>query len=416
MNTKKRSYHPYIPLLYNLGKLENDFICQIPVSTLYEWKSKDFNSLFGADLVTNHFPDFDLMNDFITHKNFAQIIKSVYRIFIIYQTIFNTLKTKRTQLKKHQKIIINTIVQIKDSIGFDKALKAFDLSHQQFYRWKNKVNCTIDNRFLCRRKHPLQLAEKEIKVLKKYLSDPCYTYWPLSSVYWMMQRNMDAFMSLTTFYKYAQLFNFNRIKPDCRNKKHALGIRASKPFEILHADVTVFKPMDNTKVYIYFIVDNYSRNILAWKASLKLSAKITFENLREVYEKYNLKKKHDIIFMTDDGSENKAEVDDYIESINLQRLIAQKDITFSNSIIEAVNRKIKYEFLYCKPISDFTDTERCLEKDIPDYSNRPHSALFGLTPNEVTYGAIPDKERFKHQKQLARAILIMENTNCTNCK
>ena len=416
MKHPKRAYHPYIPILFNLGKLENDFICQIPVSTLYEWKSKDFNSLFGADQVANHFPDFDLMNDFITHKNFAQIIKSVYRIFIVYQTIFNNLKPKRKQLKKHQKIIINTIVQIKDSIGFDKALKAFNLSHQQFYRWKNKVNCTIDYRFLCKKKHPMQLSVKETKIIKKYLSDDRFTYWPLSSIYYTMLRNKDAFMSLTTFYKYAYLFDYVRHKPLCRNKKHTLGIRASKPFEILHADVTIYKPLDNTKVYIYFIVDNFSRSILGWKASLTLSAKISFENLREVYEKYNLNSKPDCIFMTDDGSENKAEVDEYIKETMLDHFIAQKDVFYSNSMVESSFCKLKYQFLFTRNLADFNETYRYMETVIPECGNRPLSALYGLTPNEVMNGTIPDKNLFKHQKQLSKSNRIMENKQCIDCQ
>jgi len=40
----KRSYHPYIPLLYNLGVLDHDFTKQIPSSTLHEWINKDFDS------------------------------------------------------------------------------------------------------------------------------------------------------------------------------------------------------------------------------------------------------------------------------------------------------------------------------------------------------------------------------------
>lgn len=412
----KRSYHPYIPLLYNLGVLENEFTNQISTSTLHEWKNKDFDSLFGSDQVAKHIPAFDLMDDYITKKKLAKIINATYRIYHIYSNFYNNLKIKRSQIEKHQKQIVCTVENIKETIGFDKALKAFRISHQQFYRWKNKVNCKLSNKFLCRKTHPLQLSIKEIKTIKFYLFNNDYIFWSLSSIYYKMLRNNDAFMSLTTFYKYAQLLNFKRLKPNCRNKKYSLGIRASKAFEILHADVTIFKPLDNIKIYIYFIVDNYSRNILGWKASLKLSAKTSFENLQEVYEKYNLKNRSDTILMTDDGSENKAEVDEYIENINMQRLIAQKDVIFSNSIVEAVNNKFKYQFLFIKNLANFTETYNYLKVAIPEYSNRPHSALFGLTPNEVTFGAIPDKDLFKPQKLLAKSIRIIENKQCKECE
>ena len=414
MVNTKRSYHPYIPLLYNLGVLEKKFTNQISTSTLYEWKNKDFDSMFGSDQVTQYIPKFELLNDYISKKEFTKIINASYRIYNIYSKVYG--KIKRSQLEKHQKQIVCTIENIKETIGFDKTLKAFHISSQQFYRWKNKVNCKVYEKFLCRKQHPLQLSLKEIKTIKSYLFNNYYAFWALSSIYYKMLRNSDAFMSLTTFYKYAGLLNFKRLKPNCRNKKYSLGIRASKAFEILHADVTIFKPLDNIKIYIYFIVDNYSRNILGWKASLKLSAKISFENLREVYEKYNLKNRTDTILMTDDGSENKAELDDYIDSVNMQRLIAQKDVIFSNSIVEAVNNKFKYQFLFIKNLANFTETYNYLKVAIPEYSNRPHSALFGLTPDEVTYGAIPNKDLFKPQKLLAKTIRIIENKQCKECE
>ncbi len=412
----KRTYHPYIPILYNLGVLEKGFVQEISSSTLYEWKIKDFDSLYGIDQVTKHVPQFDLLNDYITKKSLSKIINATYRIYHVYSKIYSEIRFKRTSIEKYQKQIVCTIENIKGTIGFDKALKAFHITYQQFYRWKNKVNCSLNEKFLCRKRHPLQLSVKELRIVKSYLFNPEYTFWPIASIYYMMLRNKHAFMSLTTFYKYARLFSFKRQKPDCRNKKYSTGIRASKPFEILHADVTIFKPLDNTKVYIYFIVDNFSRNILGWKASLKLSAKTSFENLQEVYNKYNIKSKTGAVLMTDDGSENKAEVDEYIQSIHMKRLIAQKDIIYSNSMVESAFYRLKYQFLFTKNLSDFPETYKYLEIAIPEYKNRPLSALFGLTPNEVCEGAIPDMNGFKPQKQYSKTIRIIENQQCKECE
>jgi hypothetical protein len=32
---------------------------------------------------------------------------------------------------------------------------------------------------------------------------------------------------------------------------------------------------------------------------------------------------------------------------------------------------------------------------VPDFNNKPHSALFGLTPKEVFNGMLPDKDMYK---------------------
>ena len=149
-----------------------------------------------------------------------------------------------------------------------------------------------------------------------------------------------------------------------------------------------------------FIADNFSRKILAWKASLCYSAKYTFKNLKEVYEKYKIQTaQSNIEFMVDDGSENKAEVDTFINTAKINKVIAQKDTIFSNSIacpelvsgIEAVNKRIIYDFLFPGELQNFEQTVKQLEKAVKEYNNKPYQPLFDLTPNEVFNGSIPDK-------------------------
>ena len=123
--------------------------------------------------------------------------------------------------------------------------------------------------------------------------------------------------------------------------------------------------------------------------------------------------------MVDNGSENKGEVSIAIDNqeIKLKKLIAQKDICFSNSMIESVNKKMKYNFLFRQNLLDFNHVERFLETAVEQYNNRPHSALFGLTPHEVFYGAIPNKALFRTQIEQAKVLRKAENKalSCDNC-
>jgi len=66
---------------------------------------------------------------------------------------------------------------------------------------------------------------------------------------------------------------------------------------------------------------------------------------------------------------------------------------------------------------DFEHTKRFLEVAVEQYNNRPHSALFGLTPHEVFYGTIPDKTLFKAQMEQAKILRKTENQalSCNNC-
>ena len=144
------------------------------------------------------------------------------------------------------------------------------------------------------------------------------------------------------------------------------------------------------------------------------------ENLREVYSMHLLEKENpSTILLVDDGIENKGLVSTAIENneIKLTKQIAQKDIHFSNSMIEAVNKRMKYDFLFRHQLLDFEHTQRYLETAVEQYNNRPHSALFGFTPSEVFHGKIPDKAFFKPQMNLAKALRKAENQalSCDNC-
>jgi hypothetical protein len=86
-------------------------------------------------------------------------------------------------------------------------------------------------------------------------------------------------------------------------------------------------------------------------------------------------------------------------------------------MIEAVNKRIKYDFLFRHELLDFEHVERFLKTAVDTYNNRPHSALFGLTPHETFHGKIPDKNLFKLQKEQAKILRIAKNKAlvCDNC-
>ena len=122
--------------------------------------------------------------------------------------------------------------------------------------------------------------------------------------------------------------------------------------------------------------------------------------------------------MTDDGSENYGPVQDFLlnaENPQLQHIVAQKDVEFSNSMIEAANKNLKYRFLYHKNIPDFNSLCQYLPQAVEDFNNRPHDVLDGLTPLEVLAGKTFDKNYHTGQMRLAKAGRIAENKQQKCC-
>jgi putative transposase len=107
------------------------------------------------------------------------------------------------------------------------------------------------------------------------------------------------------------------------------------------------------------------------------------------------------------------------DEISLRKLIAQKDITFSNSVIEAQNKLIKYRYLFKQDFRDIHELRRGLEWIVYDYNqNRPHIYLRGLTPFEASTGKNVPKERWHEQIIRARTFRLKENRRelCRICK
>lgn len=173
-------------------------------------------------------------------------------------------------------------------------------------------------------------------------------------------------------------------------------------------DSMVFCPLDHLRVYIHLVIDNYSRCILAHTAYEKLSAVNALATLETAIGGHQevLSNTGQIVLMTDGGSEN-----NFVSLARVSHLIAQRDISASNSMVEATNKSMKYRGLFCQPLADYKAVEAFLPKAVDDYNNRPHTALFGLTPYEVFHGAIPDRRRYG--LKIAKA---MKNRLATNMK
>jgi len=102
--------------------------------------------------------------------------------------------------------------------------------------------------------------------------------------------------------------------------------------------------------------------------------------MKEVHEKYRLKQLKPIV---DGDTENKGLLDANLDQpqVHIKKLIAQKDIVFSNILIEAVNKQMKYSYLFTRDLPDFKHSAQFLNTfAVDDYNNKSHYALDGLMP------------------------------------
>jgi len=201
-----------------------------------------------------------------------------------------------------------------------------------------------------------------------------------------------------------------------------IQIRANAPNRIWHTDITVVKALNNKKYYVYFVIDNFSRKILSYAVRETVSGLVTKGVLEEAYQKANsITNNLNVTLIVDGGPENNNIVIDHFISqseINIQKLVALRDINYSNSMIERVNRVFKYRYLFPKNPRDLKHLKRILRHFIDDYNNRrPHGQLEGLTPDQAWIGLKPfKKERMKILTEARENRLAYNRGNkCIKC-
>ena len=231
----------------------------------------------------------------------------------------------------------------------------------------------------------------------------------------MMKEGL-AFMHESTFLKYAnKLFG---TQEKIKKGKQKPGKRTNKPFELLHMDATVVKFQDGTKAFVHLIIDNFSRAILGWKIARTCSSFLAVQNLKEVCEKHNLYYKQ-FQLLCDNGSENEGEVNIFLlrPDIEIEKQIAQVDVIYSNSMIEAVNKRLKYYYLFPMQLKNYQHLEKYLPVAIENENNRESGVLYGYTPTQVLTDAVPDKNRFAQQIKQAKQKRKINNrkTKCQSC-
>ena len=102
-----------------------------------------------------------------------------------------------------------------------------------------------------------------------------YRHMPIGALAMYAQRVKKAYAAAATWARLIKERGWPRPRKRLYPDKPTEGIRASRPGEILHIDVTIIKLLDGTKTYLHAVIDNFSRRILAWKLMPQLEPQTT---------------------------------------------------------------------------------------------------------------------------------------------
>ena len=422
-STKRNSWDTCIKHYYRLGLedcLPYELKSIIPSSNISRWKLESDSKYKGHELAEFIKHEIELIKRINQSSNIKIINESYFELCDTYHKVISNIKGIKSVIKENKDLVINTIEKVKDYIPINTALKVFNISRSTYQHYKSIVIHKCDASYFkwCVKRFPNQLLPKEVETIKTYLTNTDFMYWSKSSVYLRAVRDNKVHCCISTFYKYCRLLGFENLKNQSKSKFYN-PLKTTKPNEVWCADVTIFKTGDAVKHYIHVLMDHYSKRVLGYSIQPSSSGKAIRELLHDAYYKY---RPNNSIFLTDAGSENvNTEVSALLNSWNncIVHRIAQRDVLFSNSMIEAFNKVLKHQFLYPKHLNSKTQLIKALDVVIPTYNNiRPQWSLGGNTPDEIFNGKAIKfntyKTLFKEQK-VKRLIQNKKNTCRLSC-
>lgn len=395
-------------------------IATIPRSNISRWKHESDDKYQFSEINSIIENEIDLIKRINQSSRIKQINQSYFKLVDTFHEVISQVKGIKSIIKDQKELVVNTIEQVKESIPINKALKVFNISRSTFENYKSFVihKCEPSYFNWCVRRFSNQLLSSEVKTIKKYMTDINYKFWSKSSVYLKAVRDGELQCGITTFYKYCRLLGFKN-RTFKRKSDDYQPLKTSKPNQVWCADVTIFKTPDKKKHHIHFLIDHYSKMILSHRienSSSGIAIKSLIQNASEKYKPEKLQ------FLTDGGTENiNYTVSGFIDSSNvpIDHVIAQKDVVFSNSMIEALNKVIKHQFLFHKEINSREELTKCLDEAVTQYNTlKPQMNLGGNTPIETFEGIPIQLSQYINGLEQQKAMRIQENRKnaCTLCR
>ncbi|WP_299272415.1 DDE-type integrase/transposase/recombinase [uncultured Psychroserpens sp.] len=390
--------------------LSTDQISSIPSSNLSRWKNEPDDKYAFSEINQIIKKEIEFIKRMNQSSKIKKINESYFKLADTFHHVVSNIKGVTSLLKNQKELIVNTINALKDIIPINNALKLFNISRSTFENYKSIVihKCNASYFKWCVKRLSNQLLPKEVETIKVYMENEVYKHWSKSSIYLKALRDENLKCAMTTFYKYCRLLGFKN-RPRKRKSDGYNPIKTSKPNELWCADVTIFKTADTSKHYIHFLIDHFSKYIIGYKICSSPSSNAIKELLDKAYQ---IHKPYKLQFLTDGGSENvNTTVSNFINNpeIPIEHFIAQKDVIFSNSMVEALNKVIKHQFLFPKDIANSNQLNKILNQSVEIYNHiRPQMSLGGNSPQETFNGITIDiskyTQNFNEHKTLRRQL------------
>jgi putative transposase len=359
----------------------------------------------------------ELQAELLRLEKRIRVLQRIVRLlFVVLRTCDLRLEGERLPSGEAKTRLLSAIESTRTTVKLATILRWLGLSSSRYHAWiGRKHSCALDDRATCPRSSPGRLTAAEVNSIHDLATSTEHRHMSIRALALHAQRIGRVFVSAGTWLRLIRSHGWRRPRLRIHPASPKEGVRASKPNEYWHVDVTIIRLIDGTRVYLHAAIDNFSRRILAWKLAQRLEPQNTSAILVEAAK--NLGTSTGTTVVADSGVENvNSVVDDLLGLGQLRRVLAQVEVNFSNSMIEAFWRALKHNWLFLNQLDSFAAVERLVAFYIDQHNSViPHAVFHGKTPDEVYFGKGDDIIVQLAQRRADARLARLETNRRTSC-
>ena len=421
MENTTQTQNRYDHRLKELVRSTQDITCAvrygIPTSTAGGWLKTPATKVVTVDVV--HLDVIRLRQEVLQLRaRFRKLLALLRVVLVVLKLSGYSLNHARLPDKKQKRLLLRAIERSRPTLPLRSVLRVIRFSQSRYYAWTRKEQCVLDDSPSCPQNMPHQLTPDELATIEDFVTGEEYRHVPTGTLAILAQRLGKVFASASTWRRLVKVHKWRRTRQRVHPAKPKVGIRAIKSNEIWHIDTSVVRLLDGSKAYLHAVIDNYSRRILSWKVSPTFNPVATAEILLTASKGMADCKP---MLLADGGVENfNGAVDELVETGMLNRVLAQTEITFSNSMIESWWRVLKHQWLFLNTLDSVKTVETLMGFYVKEHNCRlPHSAFRGQTPDEMYFGKgvdVPETLEASRQKARQERIETNRKRTCRACE
>ena len=409
--TQRRYDHRLQSLVKTTGDISLAVREGVPRSTARGWLTRSNSEVVTLDVL--ELETTRLQHEVLFLRNRVSQISSLLRLVVTILKVSNfSLSRLPTETDKLR--VLRAIDRSRSYFRLRAVLRLIGLSYSRYHSW-NQDECGLDDRSSCPGSSPQQLTPDEVSTIRDMVTSDEYRHVPTGVLARLAQRLGKVFASPTTWYRLVRARKWRRPRQRVYPAKPKVGIRASSANEIWHVDTTLIRLLDGSRAYLHAIVDNFSRRILAWSVADTFQTGVTAQLLLDASKSMTSGKP---MLLVDGGVENfNSAVDEIVKSGLLSRVLAQTEITYSNSLIESWWRILKHQWLYLNNLDTVATVRKLVAFYIEQHNTHlPHSAFRGQTPDEMYFGTGADIPKKLEASKLAARELRTKTNRAQTCQ